>query len=91
MRSGRHWPSRRRDKRPTGAGSSNTIQASPSRFALPLLLRGSESDLLSVQTAAAMRTRGPKPRLIEFAGVGHAPMLFNPEQIAPVVAFLGAA
>jgi len=44
-----------------------------------------------VQTAAAMRTRGPKPRLIEFAGVGHAPMLFNPEQIAPVVAFLGAA
>ncbi len=31
-----------------------------------LLLRGAESDLLSRATAAAMRTRGPKPELIEF-------------------------
>lgn len=53
-----------------------------------LLLRGAESDLLSAQTAATMRTRGPKPRLVEFAGVGHAPMLLSPEQIAPVAAFL---
>jgi len=55
-----------------------------------LLLRGAESDLLSAQTAAAMRTRGPKPRLVEFAGVGHAPMLLVPEQIAAVAAFLDA-
>jgi len=55
-----------------------------------LLLRGAESDLLSVATAAAMRTRGPRPELIEFAGVGHAPMLLTPEQIAPVAAFLTA-
>jgi len=53
-----------------------------------LLLRGSESDLLSAQTAAAMHTRGPKARLVEFAEVGHAPMLLSQEQIAPVVAFL---
>ena len=53
-----------------------------------LVLRGVESDLLSSQTASAMRTRGPKPRLVEFAGVGHAPMLLSAEQIAPVVAFL---
>ncbi|HEY2969938.1 MAG TPA: alpha/beta hydrolase [Casimicrobiaceae bacterium] len=53
-----------------------------------LLLRGAESDLLSRDTAAAMRARGPKPRLIEFAGMGHAPMLLTPEQIAPVAAFL---
>ena len=53
-----------------------------------LLLRGAESDLLSVDTAAAMRARGPKPKLVEFAGVGHAPMLLTPEQIAPVAAFL---
>ncbi len=53
-----------------------------------LLLRGAESDLLSANTAAAMRARGPKPRLVEFAGVGHAPMLLTPEQIAPVAAFL---
>jgi pimeloyl-ACP methyl ester carboxylesterase len=53
-----------------------------------LLLRGAESDLLSPDTAAAMRGRGPKPRFVEFPGVGHAPMLLTPEQIAPVAAFL---
>ena len=53
-----------------------------------LLLRGAESDLLSPDTAAAMRGRGPKPRFVEFPGVGHAPMLLAPEQIAPVAAFL---
>jgi pimeloyl-ACP methyl ester carboxylesterase len=56
-----------------------------------LLLRGAESDLLSPDTAAAMRVRGPKPRLVEFPGVGHAPMLLTPEQIAPVAAFLEGA
>ena len=55
-----------------------------------LLLRGAESDLLSSATAAAMQVRGPRPALIEFAGIGHAPMLLSPEQIAPVVGFLGA-
>lgn len=56
-----------------------------------LLLRGAESDLLSPQTAAAMQSRGPKPKLIEFAGIGHAPMLLTPEQIAPVATFLDLA
>ena len=55
-----------------------------------LVLRGAESDLLSAQTASTMRTRGPRPRFVEFAGVGHAPMLLSTEQIAPVVAFLDA-
>jgi len=53
-----------------------------------LLLRGAESDLLSAETAAAMQTRGPKPRLVEFPRVGHAPMLLDREQITPVAAFL---
>jgi pimeloyl-ACP methyl ester carboxylesterase len=53
-----------------------------------LLLRGAESDLLSKATAEAMRTRGPQPRLIEFTGIGHAPMLLSPDQIGPVIAFL---
>jgi pimeloyl-ACP methyl ester carboxylesterase len=55
-----------------------------------LVLRGVQSDLLSSATAAAMRSRGPRPDLIEFAGIGHAPMLLSPEQIAPVVSFLDA-
>ena len=53
-----------------------------------LVLRGAESDLLAADTAAAMRTRGPRPRVVEFPGIGHAPMLLDAEQIAPVAAFL---
>jgi pimeloyl-ACP methyl ester carboxylesterase len=53
-----------------------------------LLLRGADSDLLSRATAAEMAARGPKPRLIEIPGVGHAPMLLSPEQYNPVVDFL---
>ena len=33
----------------------------------------------------------PRPEMVEFDGVGHAPMLLTPDQIAPVVAFLDAA
>ena len=55
-----------------------------------LLLRGAESDLLSAVTAQAMTERGPKARLVEFAGVGHAPMLIQPEQRQAVVDFLQA-
>ena len=53
-----------------------------------LLIRGAQSDLLSRDTAREMGTRGPRARLIEFAGVGHAPMLVQPEQIAAVREFL---
>jgi pimeloyl-ACP methyl ester carboxylesterase len=53
-----------------------------------LLLRGAASDLLSSETAAAMCARGPKPKMIEVPGVGHAPMLLTSDQIAPVAAFL---
>jgi pimeloyl-ACP methyl ester carboxylesterase len=53
-----------------------------------LLLRGAKSDLLSAATAAAMQTRGPRPRMIEFPDVGHAPMLMSEDQMAPVIAFL---
>ncbi len=53
-----------------------------------LLLRGADSDLLSHTTAQAMTQRGPQARLYEFAGVGHAPMLVQPEQVAVVREFL---
>ena len=53
-----------------------------------LLLRGVDSDLLSVATTQAMLTRGPRPRVHEFAGVGHAPMLVQPDQRAVVRGFL---
>jgi pimeloyl-ACP methyl ester carboxylesterase len=53
-----------------------------------LLLRGADSDLLSRATAEEMTRRGPKPRLHEFAGVGHAPTLVAPAQVAVVREFL---
>ncbi|WP_088280667.1 alpha/beta fold hydrolase [Ideonella sp. A 288] len=56
-----------------------------------LLLRGAESDLLSPATAKAMTERGPKATLVEFADVGHAPTLVQPDQVQAVSGFLRAA
>jgi pimeloyl-ACP methyl ester carboxylesterase len=56
-----------------------------------LLIRGAESDLLTPETAAAMTQRGPKARLVEIPGVGHAPTLLREAQIAPIEEFLLAA
>jgi pimeloyl-ACP methyl ester carboxylesterase len=53
-----------------------------------LLIRGEESDLLSRATAEEMTRRGPKPRLSEIPGVGHAPTLMHAQQIAIVRDFL---
>lgn len=53
-----------------------------------LLVRGAQSDLLSQQTAQQMTQRGPKARLVEFAGVGHAPTFVAPDQVNVVVSFL---
>jgi len=53
-----------------------------------LLVRGEQSDLLSRATAEEMTRRGPKPRLVEVAGVGHAPTFVQPAQIALAREFL---
>jgi pimeloyl-ACP methyl ester carboxylesterase len=53
-----------------------------------LLLRGADSDLLTRETAEAMTQRGPKARLVEFAGVGHAPTIVAADQVAVVREFL---
>ena len=53
-----------------------------------LLIRGADSDLISTETAQKMQVRGPKARLIEFAGVGHAPTLLQPDQVQVVEDFL---
>jgi pimeloyl-ACP methyl ester carboxylesterase len=53
-----------------------------------LVLRGAESDLLSHATAHAMSQRGPRARVVEFAGIGHAPMLLARDQVDSVVDFL---
>lgn len=53
-----------------------------------LLLRGAASDLLTPEVAAEMTRRGPRASLVEFEGVGHAPTLMTPAQIAPIRDFL---
>ncbi|MGA1552832.1 MAG: alpha/beta fold hydrolase [Burkholderiaceae bacterium] len=54
-----------------------------------LLLRGQQSDLLPTEVAVAMTQRGPKAKLIEIPGAGHAPSLVPPEQVDIVRRFLG--
>ncbi|WP_420474242.1 alpha/beta fold hydrolase [Noviherbaspirillum sp. ST9] len=53
-----------------------------------LLVRGAESDLLKPEVAQAMTSRGPKPKLVDIPGVGHAPTFFHADQIAHVRNFL---
>ncbi|MFO1327505.1 MAG: alpha/beta hydrolase [Rubrivivax sp.] len=70
------------------AGEAMLWQAWDSLRLPVLLLRGAQSDLLSTATAQAMTQRGPQARLVEFAGVGHAPMLVQPDQRQVVRDFL---
>jgi pimeloyl-ACP methyl ester carboxylesterase len=53
-----------------------------------LVMRGELSDLLARETATEMRTRGPRAEVVEIAGVGHAPTLMKPDQVAVVREFL---
>ncbi len=53
-----------------------------------LVLRGGLSDLLTKETAQKMTETGPKARLVEFAGVGHAPTLMHADQVKAVRDFL---
>jgi pimeloyl-ACP methyl ester carboxylesterase len=53
-----------------------------------LVLRGELSDLLTREAAAEMAQRGPRAKVVEIRGVGHAPTLLHPAQIALVHDFL---
>lgn len=53
-----------------------------------LLLRGQNSDLLPSDVAHAMTRRGPRAKLIEIPGVGHAPALMDEQQIGWIKDFL---
>ncbi len=53
-----------------------------------LLLRGESSDVLRREDAEAMTRRGPRARLHELPGLGHAPSLMSDDQIGLVREFL---
>lgn len=69
-------------------GEASLWQLYDNVTAQTLLVRGEQSDLLSHETARAMTQRGPRARLVEFAGVGHAPTLIASDQRAAVTGFL---
>jgi pimeloyl-ACP methyl ester carboxylesterase len=53
-----------------------------------LVLRGEQSDMLARDTLVDMRSRGPRAKVVEIPGVGHAPTLIHADQIAIVRDFL---
>jgi pimeloyl-ACP methyl ester carboxylesterase len=53
-----------------------------------LVVRGEHSDLLTHDTLAEMRARGPRPQTAEVRGVGHAPTFMFDHEIALVRDFL---
>jgi len=53
-----------------------------------LLIRGGTSDLLSAGIVAKMRKKAPKMAYAEITGIGHAPMLDEPEARAAIFEFL---
>ncbi|HCX33094.1 MAG TPA: alpha/beta hydrolase [Rhodocyclaceae bacterium] len=56
-----------------------------------LVLRGADSEVLPPETVEQMQRRTPGVKVVEFAGVGHAPSLAVADQIAAVRDFLIAA
>jgi pimeloyl-ACP methyl ester carboxylesterase len=81
-------PFRTLDATAAAAGQAALWQLYDGIRARTLLLRGAQSDLLARDTALEMTRRGPRPRLVEFEGVGHAPTLIADNQLEVVTAFL---
>lgn len=75
---------------PFKAGESEDVDLWPIYDAIrcpTLLIRGAESDLLPKDIALDMTRRGPKTKLVEIEGAGHAPALMDPDQIEAIRAW----
>ncbi len=81
-------PFRTLTKETAQQGQAALWQAYDNIHADTLLLRGAVSDLLHRDTALEMTRRGPKARLVEFEGIGHAPTLVAQDQVEAVASFL---
>lgn len=56
-----------------------------------LILRGTQSDILSAEVAQQMVARNANARCVELLGIGHAPTLRSDDQIQAVARFLRSA
>lgn len=56
-----------------------------------LILRGEESDILSLDTVRAMRSVNSRTDVMTVPGVGHAPPLMSDDQIRPLMHWLAAS
>ncbi|MBK8209525.1 MAG: alpha/beta hydrolase [Rhodospirillales bacterium] len=77
---------------PFKAGFSEPVSLWPLWDAIAsrvLILRGALSEILTRETADEMVARKPGTTLIEFQGVGHAPMLMADDQVTAVRDWLG--
>ncbi|MDB5991177.1 MAG: alpha/beta hydrolase [Herbaspirillum sp.] len=76
----------------SGKAAEAMLWAAYDAIACPtLLIRGADSDLLTQEVAQSMTQRGPRPKLVELPGVGHAPTLVNQAQIALIENWLSQA
>ena len=72
------------------AAASDAWPAFDALAGLPLaLIRGANSDLLTAETAAAMRHRRPDMHFAEVPDRGHVPWLDEPEALAAIRAWIG--
>ncbi len=55
-----------------------------------LIIRGENSDILAPKTTALMQKRHKKAKLVTVPGVGHAPMLDEPEAVQAISDFLSS-
>jgi pimeloyl-ACP methyl ester carboxylesterase len=70
---------------PGGETGFNLWPAFDAMAGMPLtLVRGALSDLLSAQTAAAMKAKVPTMDVVEIPRVGHAPTLEEPDAAAAI-------
>ncbi|HEY5790854.1 MAG TPA: alpha/beta hydrolase [Gammaproteobacteria bacterium] len=70
-----------------GLGDPQEVQLWPAWQALRcpvLLLHGAQSDVLTAETVARMGESGPPLSVVSWPGIGHAPSLMDPAQIATV-------
>jgi len=95
---GEHWvkhydlgiagPFAQYDPAAMAAGELLLWQAFESLICPVLIVRGTQSDLLTQETVHEMMRRQPRARLLEVPNVGHAPTLMQDSQLDPVTRFL---